>query len=215
MHASRLKRATLGLSVVLGLGLLAGAASGAAVPTFKSVKLSDFMMSPGLNTHNGLSKINVFIPVPAAYQHVDDPDEEGKSYALSSWMRPEDAGKFTVTREYPENGIVSAKLSVNVGYDQKNRQFTTEADLPAMRRQYPDLQVKRYRAGDTPVLLINFTSPLDKRPIYIMYIAVQQYAIKVDLVPPGHDRTIGNLAWKKLAASLTPDTAVKKGNQSP
>jgi hypothetical protein len=179
--------------------LLAASARAADPIATKSVPLDEFM-------HGQLNvAIKLPVTVPEEYEWAA---LSGVPASYSYWMRAEDVVGAASSGDLPaEHGYMYGKISLDVGYDRRKKQFVGVEDRSTMeqiRSAFPSVELNRFMYGEYPVLLLTMSDPSSGKAIYAMYVALNEgtNTVYVAFRPPQNSKQTGDYLWSVLKESL-------------
>lgn len=146
--------------------------------------------------------VDLNVPVPVEYA------QSGvKRIGYSYWMRPADAATATVEKLPTRNGFMVASMATKVTYDARHKVFYGIDDpgsLNKMKSVATNIQVRPFKDGKHPAVLVSMTSGTTGQPAYFMYMAtgVKNDTFFLSFQPPEGRRDIGDAVWAKLAANI-------------
>ncbi|MGW8389435.1 hypothetical protein [Pseudoduganella sp. HUAS MS19] len=142
------------------------------------------------------------VPVPVEYGQA-----KIKKIGYSYWMRPADAATATAENLPTRNGYMYGSTATDVTYDARHRMFYGIDDpgsLNKLRGVASNVQVKQFKEGKNPAVLISMVSGTTGQPAYFMYMATgrKNETFFLSFRAPDGRPDIGDAVWAKLAASI-------------
>jgi len=183
------------IAASLAIGNSAWAAPAAPVQT-RDVPVNQFMQG------RLPRQIPLNIPVPVQYAQ-SNVQKMGYSY----WMRPADAASATAASLPNRHGYMYGSTATNVTYDVRTRMFYGIDDpgsLDKMKAVATNVQVKPYKDGKNPAVMVTMISGTTGQPAYFMYMAtgVKNEVFFLSFRAPDGRPDIGDAVWAKLAANI-------------
>lgn len=147
-------------------------------------------------------EIALNVPVPAEYQQ-----SKVKKIGYSYWMRPDDAATATADALPSRNGYMFGSTATAVTYDAQHHVFYGIDDpgsLNKLRSAATDIQVKQFKEGKNPAVMLSMISGTTGQPAYFMYMATgkKNEVFFLSFHAPDGRRDIGDAVWAKLAAAI-------------
>ncbi|HEY1147846.1 MAG TPA: hypothetical protein VGF27_04690 [Pseudoduganella sp.] len=179
----------------LAFGTVVWAAPAAPVQT-RDVPVNQFMQGR-LPLQMALN-----VPVPVEYQQA-----KIKKIGYSYWMRPADAATATAANLPNRNGYMYGSTATNVTYDASHRVFYGIDDpgsLNKLKGAATNIQVKQFKDGKHPAVLLSMISGTTGQPAYFLYMAtgVKNEVFFLSFRAPDGRPDIGDAVWAKLAANI-------------
>lgn len=189
-------------SLAIGTAAWAAAPTPAAAPKAPATVLTrdvpvNFFMQGRLPLPIALN-----IPVPAEYEQ-----SKVKRIGYSYWMRAADAATATMENLPNRNGYMYGSTATNVTYDASHKVFYGIDDpgsLNKMKAAATNIQVKPFKDGKHPAVLLSMISGTTGQPAYFMYMAtgVKNEVFFLSFRAPDGRPDIGDAVWAKLAANI-------------
>lgn len=183
------------IAASLAISTAAWAAPAAVVQT-RDVPVNQFLQ--------GRLKVQIplNIPVPVEYAQ-----SAVKRAGYSYWMRPADAATASVEKLPNRNGYMYASTATNVTYDARHKVFYGIDDpgsLNKLKGAATNIEVKQFKDGKFPAVMISMISGTTGQPAYFMYMAtgVKNEVFFLSLRAPDGRPDIGAAVWAKLAANI-------------
>lgn len=147
-------------------------------------------------------QIPLNVPVPVEYQPA-----KIKKIGYSYWMRPADAANASATNLPTRNGYLYGSTATNVTYEARTKMFYGIDDpgsLNKLKTAASNIQVKPFKEGKHPAVLVSMVSNTTGQPAYFMYMAtgVKNEVFFLSFRAPDGRPDIGDAVWAKLAANL-------------
>ncbi|WP_057265754.1 hypothetical protein [Duganella sp. Root1480D1] len=147
-------------------------------------------------------EIPLNVPVPVEYEQ-----SKVKKIGYSYWMRPADAATATAAALPNRNGYFYGSTATNVTYDAQHHVFYGIDDpgsLNKLRGAATNIQVKQFKEGRNPAVMISMISGTTGQPAYFMYMATgkKNEAFFLSFRAPDGRPDIGEAVWSKLAANI-------------
>jgi hypothetical protein len=147
-------------------------------------------------------EIALNVPVPADYQQ-----SKVKKIGYSYWMRPDDAVTATADALPSRNGYMFGSTATAVTYDAQHHVFYGIDDpgsLNKLKSAATNIQVKQFKEGKNPAVLLSMISGTTGQPAYFMYMATgkKNEVFFLSFRAPDGRRDIGDAVWAKLAAAI-------------
>jgi hypothetical protein len=147
-------------------------------------------------------EIALNVPVPADYQQA-----KVKKIGYSYWMRPADAATATAEALPNRNGYMYGSTATTVTYDAQHRVFYGIDDpgsLNKLKGAATNIQVKPFKDGKHPAVLLSMISGTTGQPAYFMYMATgkKNEVFFLSFRAPDGRPDIGDAVWAKLAANI-------------
>lgn len=147
-------------------------------------------------------EIALNVPVPVEYQQ-----SKVKKIGYSYWMRPEDAATATADALPSRNGYMYGSTATAVTYDAQHHVFYGIDDpgsLNKLRTAATNIQVKQFKEGKNPAVMLSMISGTTGQPAYFMYMATgkKNEVFFLSFHAPDGRRDIGDAVWAKLAAAI-------------
>ncbi|UGQ48354.1 hypothetical protein [Massilia endophytica] len=147
-------------------------------------------------------QIPLNVPVPVEYAQA-----KVKRIGYSYWMRPEDAATATAEKLPSRNGYMYGSTATNVTYDARHRVFYGIDDpgsLNKLKGSATNIQVKQFKDGKNPAVLLSMISGTTGQPAYFMYMAtgVKNEVFFLSFRAPDGRKDIGDAVWTRLAANI-------------
>jgi hypothetical protein len=179
----------------LAIGTVVWAAPAAPVQT-RDVPVNQFMQG------RLPLQIALNVPVPVEYEQA-----KIKKIGYSYWMRPADAATATAANLPNRNGYMYGSTATNVTYDASHRVFYGIDDpgsLNKLKGAATNIQVKQFKDGKNPAVLLSMISGTTGQPAYFMYMAtgVKNEVFFLSFRAPDGRPDIGDAVWAKLAANI-------------
>lgn len=142
------------------------------------------------------------VPVPVEYEQ-----SKVKKIGYSYWMRPADAATATAAALPNRNGYFYGSTATNVTYDAQHHVFYGIDDpgsLNKLRGAATNIQVKQFKEGRNPAVMISMISGTTGQPAYFMYMATgkKNETFFLSFRAPDGRPDIGDAVWAKLAANI-------------
>jgi hypothetical protein len=142
------------------------------------------------------------VPVPVEYEQ-----SKVKKIGYSYWMRPADAATATAANLPSRNGYFYGSTATNVTYDAQHHVFYGIDDpgsLNKLRGAATNIQVKQFKEGKHPAVMISMISGTTGQPAYFMYMATgkKNETFFLSFRAPDGRPDIGDAVWAKLAANI-------------
>jgi len=147
-------------------------------------------------------EIALNVPVPAEYQQ-----SRVKKIGYSYWMRPEDAVNATAEALPSRNGYFYGSTATAVTYDAQHHVFYGIDDpgsLNKLKTAATNIQVRQFKEGRNPAVMLSMISGTTGQPAYFMYMATgkKNETFFLSFHAPDGRRDIGDAVWAKLAAAI-------------
>lgn len=147
-------------------------------------------------------EIALNVPVPVEYEQ-----SKVKKIGYSYWMRPADAAVATAAALPNRNGYFYGSTATNVTYDAQHHVFYGIDDpgsLNKLRGAATNIQVKQFKEGKHPAVMISMISGTTGQPAYFMYMATgkKNETFFLSFRAPDGRPDIGDAVWAKLAANI-------------
>jgi hypothetical protein len=147
-------------------------------------------------------QIPLTIPVPVDYQPA-----KIRKIGFSYWMRPDDAARASADSLPTRNGYMYGSTATNVTYDARHKVFYGIDDpgsLNKLRGAAANVQVRQFKEGKYPAVVLSMISGTTGQPAYFMYMAtgVKNEVFYVSFRAPDGRPDIGDAVWAKLAAGI-------------
>lgn len=147
-------------------------------------------------------QIALNVPVPVEYQPA-----KIKKIGYSYWMRAADAATASATQLPSRNGYMYGSTATNVTYEVRTKMFYGIDDpgsLNKLKSAASNIQVKPFKDGKHPAVLVSMISNTTGQPAYFMYMAtgVKNEVFFLSFRAPDGRPDIGDAVWAKLAANL-------------
>ena len=147
-------------------------------------------------------EIPLNVPVPVEYEQ-----SKVKKIGYSYWMRPADAAVATAAALPNRNGYFYGSTATNVTYDAQHHVFYGIDDpgsLNKLRGAATNIQVKQFKEGKHPAVMISMISGTTGQPAYFMYMATgkKNETFFLSFRAPDGRPDIGDAVWAKLAANI-------------
>lgn len=147
-------------------------------------------------------EIPLNVPVPVEYEQ-----SKVKKIGYSYWMRPADAATATAAALPNRNGYFYGSTATNVTYDAQHHVFYGIDDpgsLNKLRGAATNIQVKQFKEGKHPAVMISMISGTTGQPAYFMYMATgkKNETFFLSFRAPDGRPDIGDAVWAKLAANI-------------
>jgi hypothetical protein len=183
-----------------GMSLCCAAAAPAA-PAAAPVQTRDVPVNQFMGGRLPLP-IALDVPVPVEYQPA-----RIKKIGYSYWMRPADAATASATQLPSRNGYLYGSTATNVTYEVRTKMFYGIDDpgsLNKLKSAATNIQVKPFKTGKHPAVLVSMTSNTTGQPAYFMYMAtgVKNEVFFLSFRAPDGRPDIGDAVWAKLAANI-------------
>ncbi|HEY0589917.1 MAG TPA: hypothetical protein VGD52_27565 [Pseudoduganella sp.] len=173
----------------------------AAAPTAVQVQTRDVPVNEFMQGRLPY-QIALNVPVPAEFQQ-----SKVKKIGYSYWMRPEDAATATAATLPTRNGYMYGSTATNVTYDAAHRVFygiNDPGSLNKLRGAATQIEVKEFKDGKNPAVMISMISGTTGQPAYFMYMATgkKNETFFLSYRAPDGRKDIGDAVWAKLAAAI-------------
>lgn len=147
-------------------------------------------------------QIALNVPVPAEFQQ-----SKVKKIGYSYWMRPADAATATAAALPTRNGYMYGSTATNVTYDAAHHVFygiNDPGSLNKLRGAATQIEVKEFKEGKHPAVMISMISGTTGQPAYFMYMATgkKNETFFLSYRAPDGRKDIGDAVWAKLAAAI-------------
>lgn len=142
------------------------------------------------------------VPVPVQYAQ-----SKVKRIGYSYWMRPEDAATATADKLPTAHGYMYGSMATTVTYDARYKVFYGIDDpgsLNKLKESATAVQVRQFKDGKHPAVMISMISRSTGQPAYFMYMStgVKKDVFFLVLRAPDGRPDIGAAVWEKLAQNI-------------
>lgn len=188
-------------ALAIGSAAWAAPAAPAAAPVAVAVQTRDVPVNQFMQGRLPLP-IALNVPVPAEFEQ-----SKVKRIGYSYWMRPADAATATYETLPSRNGYMYGSTATNVTYDASHKVFYGIDDpgsLNKLKGAATNIQVKQFKEGKHPAVLLSMISGTTRQPAYFMYMAtgVKNEVFFLSFRAPDGRPDIGDAVWAKLAAAI-------------
>ncbi|TWI66355.1 hypothetical protein IP91_02168 [Pseudoduganella lurida] len=147
-------------------------------------------------------QIALNIPVP-----VDYAPAQIKRMGYTYWMRPADAITATAASLPTSGGYMTGSTATNVTYDARHQVFYGIDDpgsVAKMRTVAANVQIRQFKTGKHPAVMVSMISGTTLQPAYFMYMAtgVKNEVFFLSLRAPDGRPEVGADIWARLAANV-------------
>jgi hypothetical protein len=162
-------------------------------------------------------EIPVKVPVPAKYKIAQ---LKNANFGYTYWLRPEDVKEANASQRLPaEHGSMYAKITANVGYDQRRNLFIglEEPEYQQQAKQVlKEYSLERRQAGGHQIVLLKATAIANDTRVYGMYVAtnIDTNVVYIAYTPERNSQEVGDFVWHKLRETLSPSNSPIVGASS-